>query len=725
MLINYQKNYNQSALQSLKSSFIKLSETGASRQASLVKKVALAVINLLLIPFRLAQGAYYRLLKVKSEPKRGFFNNIFDSKTSIRELNQSTILKTALVGVGAAGLIALGYKPSTQNSQMELLSDTQQFALGISSLPVIYGLNLLLSNKKENNELSFKDLPKEIIANISCFSDNKTAGSFNVATGLRYADYVTRKEALARETINKIYSSIREDVSRFEEIEQILSVKHLSYLEKLKAVKSLIENEIFQIEVQMLFKVVESFLKETRRLGLNLPEFCENFFESALFDCDKIVEFFAELVEIELSESERERLNKKLERITEELKRIGEEFKTNPTESFVFAIRTVVLRKIIRAFLEIIDSRKEDLGQLPQLVKSIEEGELTRVEETIKEIGAMDSGENIVSFIKSPLRTDFMALRQIQCADLLVHRFERMLDETGGIYNTEELKNNIKTIKDLNYPLAEKAVRINSELSKWFKQENINDNLTELSLTPIALDEGFSIVLIPCIFELTSLKTLDLRGTGLMSIPKELNKLENLEALNLEDNKLSFVPCVSGLKKLRILNLQQNRIRGISDNLFELNSLTELNLSINFLSKIPNSSFSKLNNLIILDLSNNLFAEIPNSIRDLTGLRQLSIEGNKISSIPDDFFEKLNTLTGIDLSSNLFTEIPNSIYRLGPPFRDSIIDIRLWGNRIKNVPNDLPDWLRPKIGFQYLNQEVPKSIFTKAYTLIRNLFSNN
>jgi len=64
--------------------------------------VALAVINLLLIPFTLAKRAYYKLFKVKEEPK------------TYLELNHPKILKAALIGIGAIGLISLGHNLQTK-----------------------------------------------------------------------------------------------------------------------------------------------------------------------------------------------------------------------------------------------------------------------------------------------------------------------------------------------------------------------------------------------------------------------------------------------------------------------------------------------------------------------------------------------------------------------------------------------------------------------------------
>ncbi len=124
MLINPQKKSYLPTLQSSKSSSINLSRTGTSNQDSIVKKIALAVINLLLIPFKLAQSAYYKLFKVEIKPKTGLFNNFFNAKTSIKELITKNKSTTALIGTVVTSLLALGYKASQRSSQKERLANT-------------------------------------------------------------------------------------------------------------------------------------------------------------------------------------------------------------------------------------------------------------------------------------------------------------------------------------------------------------------------------------------------------------------------------------------------------------------------------------------------------------------------------------------------------------------------------------------------------------------------
>ncbi len=162
MIINSQKTNYQSALQTLKSSC--RSATRASKQASLIKKVALAVINLLLIPFRLAKGAYYKLFKIKLEPKTGL------------ELNQPKILKAALIGIGAIGLIALGYKPSNQSSQIGFLSYIPKLALGAVSL---YGIRSLILRKEPIDEIKKSEECRKVFSQVLNSEDLSPAGKLD------------------------------------------------------------------------------------------------------------------------------------------------------------------------------------------------------------------------------------------------------------------------------------------------------------------------------------------------------------------------------------------------------------------------------------------------------------------------------------------------------------------------------------------------------------------
>jgi len=228
MLISSQKKYYQ--LQSLKSSFLKSSKTGISEHDSIVKKVALTIINLLLLPFRATYSAYCKLFKVKIKPETGLFNNFVDAKTAIKELitkHKPTVIKTALIGIGISSLVAFGYKPSRQSSQSGLLVDI------------------------------IDSFVKFIPSNMLPYS------ALGIGTGLII--YKSLRNFLVKIELNKITRS--QDCR--DALEQILNSHNLSYHQKLNSIKTMLRAEVKEIaEAQLNFaknlvdQIGENFSKE-------------------------------------------------------------------------------------------------------------------------------------------------------------------------------------------------------------------------------------------------------------------------------------------------------------------------------------------------------------------------------------------------------------------------------------------------------------------------------
>ena len=125
-----------------------------------------------------------------------------------------------------------------------------------------------------------------------------------------------------------------------------------------------------------------------------------------------------------------------------------------------------------------------------------------------------------------------------------------------------------------------------------------------------------------------------------------LEKLTNLQTLNLCNNQISDISFLDKLTALQSLNLSANQITDISC-LEKLTALQTLYLSSNQISDI--SSLEKLTSLKSLNLSRNNISDISFIVK-LTSLQSLDLSSNKISVI--SFLEKLTSLKYLDLSSN-------------------------------------------------------------------------
>jgi internalin A len=139
---------------------------------------------------------------------------------------------------------------------------------------------------------------------------------------------------------------------------------------------------------------------------------------------------------------------------------------------------------------------------------------------------------------------------------------------------------------------------------------------------------------------------LDLSDLLLSEIPKEVEKLNKLEILNLRNNKITYFPFISKLKNLKSLNLRDNQINDISF-LKGANNLTSLDLRGNQIFDI--SCLEGLTNLESLNLNNNQIKDA-SFLRGLKNLTLLYLSDNQINDVL--FLENLNNLTSLNIQNN-------------------------------------------------------------------------
>jgi Leucine-rich repeat (LRR) protein len=81
---------------------------------------------------------------------------------------------------------------------------------------------------------------------------------------------------------------------------------------------------------------------------------------------------------------------------------------------------------------------------------------------------------------------------------------------------------------------------------------------------------------------------LSLTGLGLSTVPEEVWQLQQLQTLNLYNNRLETLPEAMGnLKWLKYLNLEKNQLRELPASLGKLQRLQRLNLQTNQLTELP------------------------------------------------------------------------------------------------------------------------------------------
>ena len=161
------------------------------------------------------------------------------------------------------------------------------------------------------------------------------------------------------------------------------------------------------------------------------------------------------------------------------------------------------------------------------------------------------------------------------------------------------------------------------------------------------------------IIHMVGLKSMDLGNNKLSEIPSVLAKLENLEELNLEENDLrddtNAWDTLGLLRKIKILNLSDTKVQAPRNHLPPTLVLNKLNLS--------NNNFGQTDLCYFLD-----------SLKNLPLFEYIDISSCKIDRIPDKIAE-LKALKGIKLNSNKIHELP-AILSILPKLES----VELWDN---------------------------------------------
>ncbi|XP_040573970.1 toll-like receptor Tollo [Lepeophtheirus salmonis] len=214
-------------------------------------------------------------------------------------------------------------------------------------------------------------------------------------------------------------------------------------------------------------------------------------------------------------------------------------------------------------------------------------------------------------------------------------------------------------------------------------------SLKSLNLSGNSLDENW---LKPGIFDhLISLLLLDLSFNHLSKLeqPELFAYIENLEALNLDSNRLKSISSqifrltpnlviltlsrneletiqyktLEGLTHLESLFLDHNKIHSLQSGTFEnCTRLQKLKLNNNYLTQVPNA-FHDLEALIYLDLSSNVIGVIKReSFKGLGELKTLRIANNGLSRVGEGAFKDTSQLMHLDLSINRFKALERETF---------------------------------------------------------------
>ncbi|KOX77513.1 Protein dimmed [Melipona quadrifasciata] len=226
-------------------------------------------------------------------------------------------------------------------------------------------------------------------------------------------------------------------------------------------------------------------------------------------------------------------------------------------------------------------------------------------------------------------------LNQLEICSLSANKFKKMPNciakgmknlqykklETVILNETRFQKFNLLKNCDLDSKIIERIIAEMTDLEELIIGNNKVFHPNYFSFMPINKKKKPS-----------SVKVIDIQDTGLMEVPKTIERFVNLFDLNLSFNNLLFLPEeICNLKNLSILIMDNNHLACLPENIGKLTSLKELKLRHNELNELP-ESINLLYNLEYMDLFDNEFESMPEVIESLSNLKGLDLEQNYFST---------------------------------------------------------------------------------------------
>ncbi|KAI5710885.1 hypothetical protein M8J76_009226 [Diaphorina citri] len=143
------------------------------------------------------------------------------------------------------------------------------------------------------------------------------------------------------------------------------------------------------------------------------------------------------------------------------------------------------------------------------------------------------------------------------------------------------------------------------------------------------------------LFDITSIRELDLSHNLIQNLPPDLLNLRHLVYMNLENNKLETIDIDFNFGHLRELNLSSNKFQQIPKCIFHLDNLEILILNNNDIEEINQpEKLVKMQKLTVLDLSNNNIRKIPYELGLAQQLHHLNLVGNCFKYPRQDILQK-------------------------------------------------------------------------------------
>ncbi|XP_061572519.1 volume-regulated anion channel subunit LRRC8C [Cololabis saira] len=278
------------------------------------------------------------------------------------------------------------------------------------------------------------------------------------------------------------------------------------------------------------------------------------------------------------------------------------------------------------------------------------------------------------------LRLSFESLEEAPLWMYTLHNLEE-LHLTGPLTSDVSKSASLESLRVLR---ALRLLTLRSSLRKI--PPSVGDLASQLQRLCI-YNEGVKLQAFSSLKKLTNLISLELVGCELERIPSAVFSLNNLQELDLRENKLTTVEEILSLqhcRRLATLRLWHNSITYIPEHISKLCTLETLDVSWNKLRKLPSRLFycTKLRHL---DVSHNQLTSLPPEVSIPQGLQFFSAAFNSLESLPDELFscKRLKTLL---LGNNCLSSLGSRVANLAQLVR---LDVK--GNRLESLPLEIGD----------------------------------
>lgn len=199
-------------------------------------------------------------------------------------------------------------------------------------------------------------------------------------------------------------------------------------------------------------------------------------------------------------------------------------------------------------------------------------------------------------------------------------------------------------------------------------------NMRDFNLNALIFSGGNLSTVPSAVFDITSLRVLDLSENRLLELPPEFGRLEHLSHLFLSGNRFHAIPAsLRAASRLQVLDLSSDGrdLRGVDLHsrpfLLDREAISlfrtgESKHREGGLSNLPGWLFESLENIEWISLSGNRIEHIPRVMSRANNLTHLLLSENRVGTFPDEHLPR--GITHLDMRGNRISTIPSGVQGL-------------------------------------------------------------